>query len=126
MGWQRVHPAFLKTGGNSPATETDLATTQPYYWYAKPAAGAVQGAILKPSGKSAKTTARTINSHSIAMISLRHHQHRAPGIQQWFEALAPVTGSAIDVFSNSLADPPNPPLRNFPNADELLPSLPKC
>jgi len=34
---------------------------------------------------------------------------------------APDTGSAIDVFSNSAGrDPPNPPLRNSRNADELL------
>jgi hypothetical protein len=86
-----------------PATAIDLATTQPSYWLAQPAAAQVQARDFDALWDVCKTTARDY------LYALDREDYRsgvittAPLIsKQWLEPWRPDTGTAYDVLANSL------------------------
>jgi hypothetical protein len=86
-----------------PATETDLATTQPYYWFAKPPAAQVHARDFETIWTVCKQTARDY------LFTLERTDFRsgvittAPLIsKQWFEPWRPDTGTVEGAFANSL------------------------
>ena len=86
-----------------PATAIDLATTQPSYWLAQPAAAQVQARDFDAVWDVCKTTARDY------LYALDREDYRSGVIttvplisKQWFEPWRPDTGTAYDVLANSL------------------------
>jgi hypothetical protein len=86
-----------------PATAIDLATTQPSYWLAQPAAAQVQARDFDALWDVCKTTARDY------LYALDREDYRSGVIttvplvsKQWFEPWRPDTGTAYDVLANSL------------------------
>ena len=86
-----------------PATAIDPATTQPYYWLAKPAAAQVQGRDFDTVWDVCKSTARDY------LFALDRVDYRSGVVstvplvsKQWFEPWRPDTGSISEAFANSL------------------------
>lgn len=96
-----THPQ--NPSATQPATETDLATTQPYYWLAKPAAAQVHGRDFDAIWAICKDTARDY------LFKLERTDYRSGVIttaplvsKQWFEPWRPDTGTVEGAFANSL------------------------
>jgi hypothetical protein len=104
LGWMGgciMHPQ--NPAATQPATETDLATTQPYYWLAKPAAAQVRGRDFDTIWETCKTIARDYQ------FTLERDDFRSGVIttaplvsKQWFEPWRPDTGTIEGAFANSL------------------------
>lgn len=96
-----MHPE--NPSATQPATEMDLATTQPYYWLSKPAAAQVHGRDFDAIWAVCKETARDY------LFKLERTDYRsglittAPLVsKQWFEPWRPDTGTVEGAFANSL------------------------
>jgi hypothetical protein len=86
-----------------PATALDPATTQPSYWLNQPAAAQVQGRDYERVLEACRQTARGY------LFTLDRVDYRAGEIttapqvsKQWFEPWRPDTGTAYQIFANSL------------------------
>jgi len=96
-----THPQ--NPSATQPATALDLATTQPSYWLNQPAVAQVQGHDFEKVVEACKQTARGYQ------FALDRVDYRAGEIttlpqisKQWFEPWRRDTGTAVEIFANSL------------------------